>query len=286
MKKTKLKYNYNNIKRSLLAYIQDGFDLYYSVYFYIGKQWKIRINRLPYSQIDSLANHVKLDMPQSVRLEVFDGKDAENPHWVYEYEVRNDESALSNSAAESFKSTFNGFGEAEINNIVDQRLRERQQIEEFNSLKKQVTELTKELEEQSQQVEQLEDENERLQLELESKSQIRYYAGMLGDVLEGIGISKDKIRNPIATLMGISDNEKPTETNTNKQDTSGIVEDDDETEPENPEVKKRAEVISLMTDYLQSTDNQTLANLFTIFSDIESNPAVAIDVMNFLHSKN
>lgn len=282
MRKTKLKFHFSNIKKSLQQFVDDGIDLYYSVYFYAGKQWKLRINKYPFAQIDSLSNHVKLDSPPKIRLELFDGKDAENAHWLYEYEVTNDESNPGNKNLESIRPIFNGFGEAEINNLVDQRFREKQHAEEFNSLKEQVTTLTKELDEQTQLVEELEEENERLQSELESKSQIRYYAGMLGDILEGIGIDKSKIRNPIASLMGIADDEKPKAHTTITQDNSGIV---DDSESKNPESEKRDEVISLMNDYLQSTDNQTLANLFTIFSEIESNPAIAIDVMNFLNAK-
>jgi hypothetical protein len=139
--------------------------------------------------------------------------------------------------------------------------------------------LTKELGVQTEMVEELETENEQLRTELESKKQIRYYAGMLGDILEGIGISKDKIRSPIAHLMGVTETAESTK------------EDETETQVEEPEIKpksqqsKRREIITLIADYLESTDNQTLGKVFTVFSEIEYNPPLADDLINFIESK-
>jgi FtsZ-binding cell division protein ZapB len=280
--KEKAKYNRSNITKRLQAFCDDGIDVYYSAYFFRGKQRDIIINRLPFSRIESLATHVKLELPDDVRVEVFDGKDAENVHWANEYTLKDKNS--SETTIETPKPAFNGLGEIEINNLVDQRLREQKRLDDFERLKIENVELTTELEDQRELLEELEQENEQLRNELESKKQVRYYAGMLGDILEGIGISKDKIRSPIASLMGITENDKPTEVSQSSQqhnDTSGIVEDE---EPISPEQKKRAEVISLMNDYLNSTDNQTLANLFTIFSEIESNPTKAIDVLTFINT--
>jgi len=279
MKKTKARYNRSNISKRLQAFCDDGIDVYYSAYFVRGKQKDLIINKLPFSRIESLATHVKLELPDEVRVEVFDGKDAENVHWANEYTLKDE--TIPEAIVDTAKTAFNGLGEIEINNLVDQRLREQKRLDDFERLKIENGELTTELEDQRELLDELEQENEQLRNELESKKQVRYYAGMLGDILEGIGISKDKIRNPIASLMGISEEEKPKEITESKQDTSGIVEDE---EPISPEQKKRAEVISLMNDYLNSTDNQTLANLFTIFSEIESNPTKAIDVMTFINT--
>jgi hypothetical protein len=110
--------------------------------------------------------------------------------------------------------------------------------------------------------------------------------------LEGIGISKDKIRNPIASLMGISDTEKPKvisdTTNTAhstqaQHDSSGIVEDE---VPLTKEQEERKVIITLITHYLDSADNKTLAQVFTVFSAIEHNSEKASEIITFLKSQN
>jgi FtsZ-binding cell division protein ZapB len=274
----KLAASLSNIRTKIRTYQKQGKNVLYSAIFITGKQKEVLVDKAPTEQFSLITKNLKSDVPDKIKIELYDGKDSVNTIWIKEIKLNEPESEAKQS------NSFQGFGEAEISRIVDDRFKERQRLEEYEQLKERVVELSDENEEYQDTIEKLENENERLEKIIDEKSQVRYYAGMLGDILEGIGISKDKIRNPIASLMGISESDKPNEDSPSSQpqnDTSGIVEDDETISPEN---KKRAEVLALMNDYLNSTDNQTLANLFTIFSEIESNPAKAIDIMTFIHS--
>ena len=260
---------------------EKGHELFFDAIFITDNKSNKIVNKGTHDDLCLITEHLNCSKPDSIRFEFFDSRDATLCRFPRLFPLK-EPKIIQQSIP--IQPEFRGFGEAEINTIVDQRFRERQQKEEFEQLRVQVGELTKELEEQTNWVDELETENEQLKIELENKKQVRYYAGMLGDILEGIGISKEKIRNPIASLMGVTENDKQTEVSQSSQqhdDSSGIVEDN---EPISPEQKKRDEVISLMNDYLNSTDNQTLANLFTIFSEIESNPTKAVDVMTFINT--
>jgi FtsZ-binding cell division protein ZapB len=184
---------------------------------------------------------------------------------------------------ETGMSGFKGFGEADINRIVDERFRERQRASEYEELKERVLELTEENEELQDSLEQIEAENQKLTQEIEGKKQIKYYAGMLGDILESFGIAKDRVKRPLAELMGIQEAEgEKKELNSPQSDASGIVE---QKENLSPEESKRGEIISLISDYLRSTSNQTLASVFSIFSEIEANTTMAETILQFINQQ-
>jgi hypothetical protein len=253
---------------------------YITIIFFNGRKQEVITHRNTTEGFKDLVKSLKAEHPDRIRIELF-VNESTKPAFsaVFVKKVSFQESIP--------QQQFKGFGEAEIQNMVDQRFREQKRIEEFERLQSEVTELTTEVNDQQIQIEQLEDENEQLKIELEGKKQIRYYAGMLGDILEGIGISKDKIRNPIASLMGIADDienkeisQTPVETQT---DSSGIVEEVEQ--EQTVEQKHRNEVVALMTEYLKTRDNLTLSNLFTIFSEVEKNPKMAFDIIAFIESK-
>jgi hypothetical protein len=152
-----------------------------------------------------------------------------------------------------------------------------------------VKQLTSENEELQNRIEELEDSNNDLESELAGKKAIKYYAGMLGDILESFGIEKEKIKKPIAELMGITEKKEPEkkELPAKNNDNSGIVEEAPAQVniPPAPDDPKRAEVISLVAEYLKTTPNDVLAKIFTIFSEIEANNAVADELMEYLQKR-
>jgi len=264
--------NLESIKAKIYHYQRNKVKCYITVTFIKGKHHEPLLNRVGIKNIEQIIGLLQYEKPERIQIELF--KNDETKSFDLQNYFYLDKALIPES-----KQQFQGLGEVEINNLVDQRFQKRQQEEEFEQLRVQVTELTKELGEQTELVEELETENEQLRTELESKRQIRYYAGMLGDILEGIGISKDKIRSPIAHLMGVTETAESTK------------EDETETKVEEPEIKpksqqsKRREIITLICDYLESTDNQTLAKVFTVFSEIEHNPPLANDLITFIESK-
>lgn len=270
--------NITSLKDKIYNFKKQKTQTCFTVTFYYGRQNQEVISRGGSKEVSQIDILLKNDKPDKIKIEFFKGDDEKGIVSNY---------VLKEPQIETTTPQFQGFGEAEIQNLVDKRLREQKRAEEFERLQNEVSELSTELDEQRDLVDQLEEENEQLKIELEGKKQIRYYAGMLGDILEGIGISKDKIRNPIASLMGIADEKEskeieqaPVQTQT---DSSGIVEEVEQ--EESIEQKQRTEVITLMTEYLQTRDNLTLSNLFNIFSEVEKDPKIAFEILQFIESK-
>ncbi|HBG70498.1 MAG: hypothetical protein A2W93_03525 [Bacteroidetes bacterium GWF2_43_63] len=185
--------------------------------------------------------------------------------------------------------SFQGLGEAEINAMVERRFDEKRREYEFVEMREIVKELSDENDELKARIEELETQNNDMQDDLEKKKQFRYYAGMLGDILESIGIRKEKLSKPIAELMGIDEKEVQKQL-PEKSDQSGIVEEQPVTHPRgsapiSSEDQKRTEVISLISQFLYSVDNQLLGELFTIFSEIESNRGLAAEILEYIEKK-
>jgi hypothetical protein len=277
----------DKIRSKIYHFKKQKITYFVTVTFITGKQKEIILDKVGSKSLPQIDELLKSEKPDKIQIEYFKS-DCEKRNDVKIYAFQD----VSEQINSSIKTQFQGLGEAEITSLVDQRFRDQKRAEEFIQLQEQVSELTSELDEQRELVEELETENEQLKTELEQKKQVRYYAGMLGDILEGIGISKDKIRNPIASLMGISDTEKPKEvldsTNTAhstqaQHDSSGIVEDE---VPLTKEQEERKVIITLITHYLDAADNKTLAQVFTVFSAIEHNSEKASEIITFLKSQN
>jgi len=270
-----------SIRNKIYHYKKQKVICFVTVTFITGKQKEAIIERGASNTLSQIEEMLKCEKPDKIQIEFYKG-DSEKRHDVKLYPFQD----VFDLSQVQVHQQSQGLGEVEISRIVDDRIKERQRLEEYEQLKERVLELETENEEFQNIVDQLENENERLEKVIEEKTQIRYYAGMLGDILEGIGISKDKIRNPIASLMGISDTEvqkdisQPTQS---QNDTSGIVEDN---EPLSQLQKERNEIITLITQYLNSTDNNTLAQVFTVFSEIEHNSDKASEIILFLKSQN
>jgi len=273
MEKNKYTLNLSNIRTKIRTYQEQGKDVLFSAIFITGKEKTRLVDRAPVAQLSLITKNLKYENPDKIRIEIYDGKENPNPLWLKEL-------VLSQPEPEVEPSGFKGLGEAEINRIVDERFRERQRNAEYETLKERVMELTGENEELHDSIEELETENARLEQELEAKKQIKYYAGMLGDIFESFGISKDRIKKPIAELMGINDTDEKPKPLEAKTDNSGIA---DEPKP-TTEDQKRTEIISLIAEYLKTTSNQTLANVFSIFSEIEADNGIADKIIVYINT--
>lgn len=275
MEKSKYTLNLSNIRTKIRTYQEQGKDVLFSAIFITGKEKTKLVERAPVGQLSLVTKNLKCENPDKIRIELYDGKESPNPLWLKEL-------ILTQPEPEVEQPGFKGFGEVEINRIVDERFRERQRLAEYETLKERVLELTGENEELHDSIEELENENSRLEQELEAKKQIKYYTGMLGDIFESFGISKDRIKKPIAELMGINDSEEKPKLSGSKTDNSGIV-DEKQTEASSEE-QKRSEIIALIAEYLKTTSNQTLANVFSIFSEIEADNEIADKIIHYINT--
>lgn len=275
MEKNKYTLNLSNIRTKIRTYQEQGKDVLFSAVFITGKEKTKLVDRAPVGQLSLITKNLKCENPDKIRIELYDGKENPNQLWLKEL-------VLAQPEPEVEASGFKGLGEVEINRIVDERFRERQRNAEYETLKERVMELTEENEELHDSIEELENENSRLEQELEGKKQIKYYAGMLGDIFESFGISKDRIKKPIAELMGINDTDEKSKSIEAKTDNSGIV--DEPKSASSTEEQKRTEIISLVAEYLKTTTNQTLANVFSIFSEIEADNAIADKIIQYINT--
>jgi hypothetical protein len=274
MNKDQFRQRLIKVRSKINELVEQGTNILYTATFTIeGKKQKL-IDLAEYDKFVLLGRLMKYETPSMLRLEWFDKQDPRNPIEVRDFDFENPAPAVDRPA-------FTGFGEAEINQIVDQRMAERQRLVEHEELKEYVREITAENKDLIKQVQQLEDERDHLDAALEQKKSIRYYAGMLGDILESFGIKRDKIKKPLAELMGVDEeNEQPKQVAAPQEDESGIVD-----EPQSPEERKKAEIIDLIYQYLQSLPLMTLAKVFQVFSAIEQSPFVADELLEYLKNR-
>ncbi|MBI5539802.1 MAG: hypothetical protein HY951_07070 [Bacteroidia bacterium] len=254
-----------------------------------NKSTKI-IDREPVESMTKQINHmVKAEKPEIIKVDLF----TESGNWIdgNVCDLRSKEIPVQ-------PPSFQGLGEAQINALVSQRFEELKKEIDYNEMKDIVKDLADENESLKARVEELEEQNEELEEALESKKQVKYYAGMLGDILESIGIKKDKLRKPLAELMGLNDEEGKDEKKSLplKNDSSGIVDenttqnstqekntnDTSQSQTMSEDEQKRSEIISLISQYLTNVNNQLLGEIFTIFSEIESDKTLAPNIIEYI----
>ncbi|MBU0487757.1 MAG: hypothetical protein KKD31_07375, partial [Bacteroidetes bacterium] len=134
-----------------------------------------------------------------------------------------------------------------------------------------------ELTEKEQRIDELEDE-------IKTKNSIKFYAGLAGDVLESIGIKKSMLKKSLAGIMKSNPSEHSettSENTTSLPDNSGIVDDD------TPETQtgKRSEMINLIREYLPTTRDDVLTNIFAIFSEIEQDGELSYRLLKYIEEE-
>lgn len=248
---------------------ENGSDVLFSLSIVSGNKSQKVLDKEPAEYMSKQVNHfVRTEKPEIIKVDLFTGEG----RWI-------DGNVCDLRPKTPVTPTFQGFGEAEVSAMVEKRLQEMKREEEFKEMKEIVKELAGENETLKARVDELENEKDGLEEELEKKKQVKYYTGMIGDILESIGIPKERIKKPIAELMGINDEEEKQKLPP-ASDSSGIVENES-----GPADVKRAEIIGLISEYLKSVSNQILGELFTIFSEVESEPALAADILEYLKKR-
>ena len=259
-----------------------------------NKSTKI-LDREPVENMTKQINHmVKAEKPEIIKVDLF----TESGNWI-----DGNVCDLRSKEAPPQPQSFQGLGEAQINALVSQRFEELKKETDYNEMKDIVKDLADENDELKKQVAELEEKNEELEEALESKKQVKYYAGMLGDILESLGIKKEKLRKPLAELMGLDDNEGKDEKKSlpPKNDSSGIVDENttqnttqEHSSSENTsgnsnasqamseDEQKRSQIITAICEYLANVNNQLLGEICTIFTEIESDNALAPNIIEYI----
>jgi hypothetical protein len=178
---------------------------------------------------------------------------------------------------------FQGFGQVSVDEYINRKLNDDRVEREITELKKEVVTKDQEILALKQTIEKLEGgleesltTQEKLNNDLEAKKTIRYWASLAGDIMESIGIKKETLREPLAGLIA-KDNVEQAQVIQHTDD-SGIVEEDNHQ-------GKRNELIELISEFLKNQDDQMLANIFLIFSEIEASPEKAKQIIEFIHKQ-
>jgi hypothetical protein len=256
---------------------QNGTEVLFSVSIMTGNKSQKVIEKEPFEFMTKQVNHiVRTEKPEIIKVDLL----TDSGRWI-------DGNVCDLRPKAEPHPQFQGFGEAEISSIVEKRLQEIKKVEEYNEMKEIVKELSNENETLKAKVEELENTNESLEEELENKSQIKYYTGMLGDILESIGIPKTRIKKPIAALMGIKDEKEDEQSKRSAaKDESGIVDETKESKKEQiTDEEKRTEVINVISYFLKTLDNQLLGELYTIFSEVETNHDLAAEIIEYINKR-
>lgn len=262
-------------------------DLRVSVDFTVNGQTIRKIDNEDRTGVFQLEKMIQFEKPEKILVIFFvDGQATEYP--FSETTVNDEKRSL---PVKNDRLSFSGFGEAEIEGIINKRLEEERKIREIAELRKEldrkndeITKVTGEKQEIQNRLTEKTNRIEELENELEAKKTIRYFAGFAGDILESIGIKKSQLRQPLAGFLTEEKNEhkqlpekKTTTASSTAKDESGIVEDSAENQTE-----KRQELITLIREYLQSTDDDTLVNIFTIFSEIEQDKMISYQLVEHI----
>src|ERR1035437_7114980 len=109
-----------NLREKINNFKKQGKDVVYSAIFITGKEKIKLVDRASPKQLTLVGRNLKYDHPDRVRIELYDAQELKNMLWVVEIETNP-------SSEEEKPSTLQGLGEIEINQMVDERFKQRQQ---------------------------------------------------------------------------------------------------------------------------------------------------------------
>jgi len=278
--------------RAYNAEIRYGKTVYVSVFFISNGNKEGIIIKKKRKALSNIANIILENKPSKLIVEI--NADEQLERHDYTLEFFNEVSQPQTKAIPVYENpSFAGLGEvaqANIESIVNKRLEEERKERELLELKQKLVDADQKLTSNKSEIESLKGkieakENEIAELEgiIEKKKTLKYYASLTGDILQSFGIKKEAIASPLAGLLGAVDEDEHTAIEQQASaDNSGIVEEatPNVAQPQS----QRDEMIQLITLFLKQVDNPTLHNVFSIFSEIENQPSVAVQIIQFLQN--
>jgi hypothetical protein len=155
---------------------------------------------------------------------------------------------------------FRGLGQAEVAELVNQKLQEIRRSDELEELRSYRDELESENNELKSQLQELEGV-------VEAKKNIEYYSGIIGLALPGLAkmLSSTGLGSTLGMLAGI---DQP-------QELSKAA------EPKG----QRETIIELVTEFMQGLDDTQLGHLYLVFVELSNNPALIATLLSQLSQK-
>lgn len=251
----KINYAINCCKDVLKSFTVQGMDsVLFNASFYKGGK---KLNSIENAETqyfsELMKNYNKTESPDKVKIEFRNG-DNNALLWSKDYN-------LADNVMEpvTVSTGFQGFGEAEINGIVETKIRDYERNRETESLRLQVEELTAENDELRGELEELNDS-------LEAKKGMEYYANILGMAMPGLAkvLGKSQAGQALGFLSG--------------------TEEENQLEAAKPSDNKST-VIQLLNEYMQSLDERTLGKVYLVLCEFSSNQLLIDEVLKTINSK-
>jgi DNA repair exonuclease SbcCD ATPase subunit len=152
---------------------------------------------------------------------------------------------------------FQGFGEAQIGELLNQKIAELRKQEELEELRSETEQLSQENEALRRQLDALEET-------VEAKKKVEYYANILGLAFPGLAkmLSTTPLGGTLGALAGLDTPDSPSS----------------ETEK-----SQRETIIELVSEFMASLDDQALGQLYLVFIELSNNPALIGTLLAKIH---
>jgi hypothetical protein len=211
------------------------------------------VDRSPKENFTRLMHqYIQSEAPDKMRVELRSSNDA--LLWTKHFSFDQDHLAGTNHL------DFQGFGEAQLGELLNQKIAELRKQEELEELRSETEQLTQENESLRQQLEALEEA-------VEAKKKVEYYANILGLAFPGLAkmLSTTPLGGTLGALAGL--------------DTS-------EAQPSNSEKTQRETIIELVGEFMGTLDDQALGQLYLLFIELSNNPSLIGTLLSKLNEPN
>lgn len=185
--------------------------------------------------------YVQSEVPDKLRVELRGSDDALLWTKTFSFDVDTEPMVSANT-------DFQGLGEAEVNDLLNQKIAELRRTEELEELRSDNELLSHENDQLKRQIDEMEEV-------VEAKKKVEYYANILGLAFPGLAkmLSSTPLGNTLGALAGI-----------------------DEPQEQNHETEKsqRDTIIELASEFMHSLDDALLGQLYLVFIELSNNPAL------------
>jgi hypothetical protein len=208
------------------------------------------IDRSPKENFTRLMHqYIQSEQPDKLRVELRSGDDA--LLWSKTFPLDQDHSEVTGNM------DFQGFGEAQIGELLNQKIAELRKQEELEELRSETEQLSQENEALRRQLDALEET-------VEAKKKVEYYANILGLAFPGLAkmLSTTPLGGTLGALAGL---------------------DTPENTLSDTEKSQRETIIELVSEFMASLDDQSLGQLYLVFIELSNNPALIGTLLAKIH---
>ena len=202
-----------------------------------------------------IRQYVKSEQPDKVRVELKTLSDNVQ-RWMKQFDLQEVSDHIPKSIPAS--STFNGLGEAEINDLVNKRFVELEKQKELERVHQELLELRERNGE-------LEKELEELTTTVEAKKQVEYYSTIIGAALPGLAkfFQATSIGPALSFLAGAE------QSSSNEQETA--------LEPPTANTQTQ-----MLCEFIGTLNEQETATLFLLMAEIEKDRSSIQRILNYI----